>query len=352
MTDPVDPTAWSCPLPLQDVSAIVMGHGGGGHLSAELVQHLFLPALDGDALRELGDAAVVPSTGGRLAFTTDSFVVRPLFFPGGSIGELAVHGTVNDLAMRGAVPRFLSVAFIIEEGLPLETLGRIVERIGRAARDADVTVVTGDTKVVDRGQGDGVYVNTTGIGWIADGVDIRPDRAEPGDAVIVSGTIGDHGMAVMAVREGLAFETDIVSDTAPLHRLVAEMLDTGADLHVLRDPTRGGLASALNEIATASDAGIALDEPAIPVQPAVRAACEVLGLDPLFVANEGKLVAIVPADRADRVLERMREHPAGAEACVVGRVVDEHPGMVVATTGLGATRIVDMLPGEQLPRIC
>ncbi|WP_193525067.1 hydrogenase expression/formation protein HypE [Streptomyces malaysiensis] len=329
-----------------------MGHGGGGALSAELTRHLFLPAYGSEALEGLTDSAAVTLGGARLAFSTDSYVVRPLFFPGGSIGDLAVNGTVNDLAMSGAVPAYLSCAFILEEGTELSTVGRVAHALGAAARAADVAVVTGDTKVVDSGHGDGVYVNTAGIGLIPEGVDIRPRRARPGDAVIVSGPIGQHGIAVLSVREGLTFGTELVSDTAPLAGLVRAMLAVTPDIHVLRDPTRGGLAAALNEIATASGTGVALDEAAVPVPDAVATACALLGLDPMYMANEGRLVAFVPRPQAEMVLEAMRAHPLGHEAAVIGVCVAEHPGMVVARTGLGGTRIVDPPLGEQLPRIC
>ncbi|WP_206282266.1 hydrogenase expression/formation protein HypE [Streptomyces rhizosphaericus] len=329
-----------------------MGHGGGGALSTELTRHLFLPAYGGETLGGLTDSAAVTLGGARLAFSTDSYVVRPLFFPGGSIGDLAVNGTVNDLAMSGAVPAYLSCAFILEEGTELSTVGRVAQALGAAARAADVTVVTGDTKVVDSGHGDGVYVNTAGIGLIPDGVDIRPQRARPGDVVIVSGPIGQHGIAILSVREGLTFGTEVVSDTAPLAGLVQTMLAVTPDIHVLRDPTRGGLAAALNEIAAASDTGVVLDEAAVPVPDAVATACVLLGLDPMYVANEGRLVAFVPRTHADAVLDAMRAHPRGREAAVIGECVAEHPGMVVARTGLGGTRIVDLPLGEQLPRIC
>ena len=350
--NPLDFEGWSCPLPLRDQPNIVLGHGGGGKLSAELVEHLFLPAFSSPQLDGLGDAAEVLLGSARLAVSTDSFVVRPLFFPGGNIGELAINGTVNDVSMTGAQPLFLTCGFIIEEGLPLDVLGRIVERMGAAARAAGVTLIAGDTKVVDKGHGDGVYINTSGIGVIPNGVSISPARAQPGDIVLLSGTIGDHGMAVMSVREGLAFETDIVSDTAPLNGLVADLLAAAPDVHVLRDPTRGGVASSLNEIAAAAGVGIVLEESAIPVRGAVRSACEFLGLDPLFVANEGKLLAMVPASQADAALAALRAHPLGGGAVIIGRVVAQHPGMVVARTTIGGTRVVAMQIGEQLPRIC
>ncbi|MGV9852261.1 hydrogenase expression/formation protein HypE [Streptomyces sp. NPDC003442] len=329
-----------------------MGHGGGGALSTELTRHLFLPAYGGETLGGLTDSAAVTLGGTRLAFSTDSYVVRPLFFPGGSIGDLAVNGTVNDLAMSGAVPAYLSCAFILEEGTELSTVGRVAQALGAAARAAGVTVVTGDTKVVDSGHGDGVYVNTAGIGLIPEGVDIRPQRARPGDVVIVSGPIGQHGIAILSVREGLTFGTEVVSDTAPLAGLVRAMLAVTPEIHVLRDPTRGGLAAALNEIAAASDTGVVLDEGAVPVPEAVATACALLGLDPMYVANEGRLAAFVPRDHAEAVLDAMRAHPLGREAAVIGACVAEHSGMVVARTGLGGTRIVDLPLGEQLPRIC
>ncbi|MBI0313271.1 hydrogenase expression/formation protein HypE [Streptomyces javensis] len=339
-------------MPLRDHPVVVMGHGGGGALSAELTRHLFLPSYGGETLGGLTDSAAVTLGGARLAFSTDSYVVRPLFFPGGSIGDLAVNGTVNDLAMSGAVPAHLSCAFILEEGTELSTVGRVAQALGAAARAADVTVVTGDTKVVDSGHGDGVYVNTSGIGLIPEGVDIRPQRARPGDVVIVSGPIGQHGIAILSVREGLTFGTEVVSDTAPLAGLVQAMLAVTPEVHVLRDPTRGGLAAALNEIATASDTGVVLDEAAVPVPEAVATACALLGLDPMYVANEGRLVAFVPRTHADAVLDAMRAHPLGRGAAVIGACVAEHPGTVVARTGLGGTRIVDLPLGEQLPRIC
>jgi len=348
----IDIQAWVCPAPLRDSPTIVMGHGGGGAMSAELIEHLFLPAFGAAADAELGDSAVVAVGGVRLAFSTDSYVVKPLVFPGGSIGDLAVNGTVNDLAMSGAQPLVLSTAFILEEGTALADIARVASAVGAAAEAAGVRLVTGDTKVVDAGHGDGVFINTAGIGVLADGVDIHPSRADVNDVVIVSGDIGVHGIAVMSCREGLEFGTTVESDTAPLHGLVAAMLATGADVHVLRDPTRGGVAASLNEIAKAAKVGIRLTERDLPIPVPVRDACGLLGLDPLYVANEGKLLAVVPAHDADRVLAAMREHPLGRSAAVIGRCVHEHPGMVVARTGLGGTRVVDLPVGEQLPRIC
>lgn len=351
----LDFEGWSCPLPLRDHDRIVMGHGGGGKLSSELIDHLFLPAFAGPGGVVAGaptDAAVVDAGGVSIAFTTDTYVVQPLFFPGGCIGDLAVHGTVNDLAMRGATPLALSCGFILEEGLELDVLGRIVEQMGRAARTAGVRLVTGDTKVVEQGAADGLYVNTSGIGVVPAGVDIRPERARPGDRVIVSGPIGLHGVAVMSVREGLEFGTDLRSDSAPLNDLVATMLRVTTDLHVLRDPTRGGLAASLCEIAAGAGLGIEYHERAVPVPPEVEAACGFLGLDPVHVANEGKLVAIVADEHAEAVLAAMQAHERGRGAAVIGTVTADHPGVVVARTPIGGTRIVDRPLGEQLPRIC
>lgn len=348
----IDIESWVCPLPLRSAPNIVMGHGGGGAMSAELIEHLFLPAYGTAADTGLGDAAVISVNGVRLAFSTDTFVVRPLTFPGGTIGDLAVNGTVNDLAMVGARPMALSTAFILEEGTALQDIAHVASSLGTAALAAGVRLVTGDTKVVDAGHGDGVFINTAGIGVVDERADIRPQRAAPGDVVIVSGDIGVHGVAVLSCREGLEFGTAIASDTAPLTGLVAAMLDTGADLHVLRDPTRGGVAATLNEIAKAAGVGVALDERSFPIPGEVRDACGLLGLDPLQVANEGKLLAFVhPAD-AERVLAAMHSHPLGVHAAVIGRCVPEHPGMVVARTALGGTRVVDLPIGEQLPRIC
>ena len=348
----IDAEGWTCPIPLRDYPAIVMGHGGGGTLSADLVEHLFKPAFANATLDALADSAVLARPAGRIAVSTDSFVVKPHVFPGGSIGTLAVNGTVNDLAMSGAIPRYLTAGFILEEGFPMATLARIVEDMAAAATAAGVIVVTGDTKVVERGHGDGIYVNTAGVGDVPEGVAIAPQRAVPGDVILLSGPVGDHGMAIMSVREGLAFDSAIESDCAPLNGLVQSMLAAAPDLHVLRDPTRGGLATALNEIARQAGVGMTIEEEAVPVRPAVRSACELLGLDPFFVANEGKLVAIVPAPQADACLAAMRAHPHGAESARIGLVTDRHPGMIVARTGLGAHRVVTMQIGEQLPRIC
>ncbi|MET8811600.1 hydrogenase expression/formation protein HypE [Streptomyces sp. NPDC004549] len=349
---PVDPATWSCPAPLRDQGVVVMGHGGGGALSAELMEQVFAPAYGNPVLAALTDSAVLQLGGAKLAFSTDSYVVRPLFFPGGCLGDLAVNGTVNDLAMSGARPAYLSTAFVLEEGVGLDVVARIARAVGAAAEAAGVTVATGDTKVVESGHGDGVYVTTAGVGLVPDGVDIRPQRARPGDAVIVSGPIGLHGVAVMSVREGLEFGVEIASDTAPLAGLVAAMLDVTSDLHVLRDPTRGGLGAALNEIARASGTGVRLTERAVPVPDEVANACGFLGLDPFYVANEGRLVAFVPREHADAVLAAMRAHPQGTGAALIGECVAEHPGMVTVATGLGGTRVLDLPLGEQLPRIC
>ena len=347
---------FACPAPLRDHPHVILGHGGGGALSRDLIEGIFLPAFSNPLLEQRGDATVIDEAaalgGGRLAISTDSYVVRPLFFPGGSIGELAVYGTVNDLAMSGAGPLVLAAGFILEEGLPMADLAAVVERMAAAARAAGVRIVAGDTKVVERGHGDGVYIHTTGIGVVPPHVQLGAAAVRPGDAVLVSGTIGDHGMAVMSAREGLGFEAPIESDSAPLAGLVAAMLEACPAIRMLRDPTRGGVATSLNELAALAGVGIEIEEQAIPVRPAVAAACEILGLDPLLVANEGKLLAIVPAETAATVLAAMRAHEQGAEAAVLGRVVAEHPRMVVMKTAIGGTRVVPMPIGEQLPRIC
>jgi hydrogenase expression/formation protein HypE len=352
MADPNAFPGFSCPMPLPSKDAVLLGHGSGGRLSNELLRSVILPAFENPVLGRLDDQAIVSVNGSRLAFTTDSFVVKPLFFPGGDIGSLAVHGTINDLAMGGAHPLFLSVAFILEEGLPMETLRLVVASLREASRRAGVDVVTGDTKVVEKGSGDGLFINTSGIGLVPEGLALSSDRARPGDRVLLSGTIGDHGITILAQREGLEFESAVESDTAPLHTLVAAMVDVTDGFRCFRDPTRGGLSSALNEIAAQSRVGIELEERAIPLHDEVRGACEMLGLDPLYVANEGKLVAVVDPKMAESVLEAMRRHPLGREARIVGTVTDTHPGLVTMRTLLGTTRIVDMLSGDQLPRIC
>jgi hydrogenase expression/formation protein HypE len=342
----------TCPVPVPAGDRVLLGHGSGGKLSADLIRDLFLPAFDNPVLSRLDDQAVFSVNGARLAFTTDTFVVKPLFFPGGDIGSLAVHGTVNDLAMGGARPLFLSAAFILEEGFPMEALRRIVESFRKAAQAAAVDVVTGDTKVVEKGSCDGLFINTSGIGLVPDGVRLSADRAQPGDCILLSGPIGEHGIAILAQREGLQFESPVQSDSAPLHTLVAAMLETTGEIHCLRDPTRGGVSSTLNEIAGRSGVGILLEERAIPIREEVRGACEMLGLDPLYVANEGKLIAIVNPNAAEILLEEMRRHPLGREAQMIGTVTNQDPGLVAIRTSLGTTRIVDMLSGDQLPRIC
>lgn len=345
----------NCPVPLPAGDRVLIGHGSGGRLSAELVRDIFLPAMPGKELARLNDQAVVNVPGTRLAFTTDSFVVKPLFFPGGDIGSLAVYGTVNDLAMGGAKPLYLSVAFILEEGFSLNALRRIAESIQKAASKCGVEVVTGDTKVVERDCGDEVFINTAGIGIVPVDVNLSAEKARPGDFILVNGPLGDHGVAIMARREGLEFETTIRSDSAPLHTLVAAMLDVDRErlpIHCMRDPTRGGLSSTLNEIAGQSHVGMLIEEQEIPIREEVKGACELLGLDPLYVANEGKLVAFVHPDSAVEVLKAMRDHPLGRGAQIIGAVTDEYPGIVTLKTRLGTERIVDMLAGDQLPRIC
>ena len=349
---------WTCPLPLQSYPTIVMGHGSGGRMMTDLIEHLFAPAFDNEWLGQMGDASAIDllsiihdPTSEKLAFTTDSFVVSPLFFPGGNIGELAIYGTINDLAMRGAKPLLLSAGFILEEGLPMETLGNIVTAMAQACRRTGVKIATGDTKVVQKGHGDGIYINCSGIGVIPSGVEIGPADARPGDALLVSGTIGDHGIAIMSVREGLTFQTGIQSDSAPLNGLVDAMMAAGP-LHCLRDATRGGMAAVLNELAGSSRVGIEFDECKVPLRPEVKAACEMLGLDPFYVANEGKLVAIVPGESAEQILAAMRRHENGREAAIIGSVVAAHPGLVTAKTFIGGMRVVDVPAGELLPRIC
>jgi hydrogenase expression/formation protein HypE len=342
-----------CPIPISDYPTVTLAHGGGGRLSQILIERLFVPAFANPALEALHDGAVLELDGMRLAFSTDSFIVSPLFFPGGDIGSLAVHGTVNDLAMCGARPLALSAGFILEEGLPMDVLWCIVQSMQRAAAEVGVSVVTGDTKVVERGKGDGLFVNTAGLGVIPPGIQIAPMRARPGDVVLINGPIAEHGIAVMSVREGLQFETELKSDSAPLADLVARILAAaGERVHVLRDPTRGGVASALNEIAASAGVGVRLEETRIPVGEEVRGACEILGLDPLYVANEGKCIAIVAPDVAEAVLAAMRAHPLGAQAVRIGEVVGDHPGKVFMRSRIGGLRVVDMLSGEQLPRIC
>jgi len=358
-TDPAPPPASSigpgpvCPVPLEETQRVLLGHGSGGKLSARLLREEFLPHLGNDILAQLGDAAVLRLGDSDIAMSTDTFVVKPLEFPGGDIGSLSIHGTINDLAMMGARPAFVSAGFVLEEGLDLDVLRRVVRSMGRAATEVGVRLVTGDTKVVERGKADGIYINTTGLGLLDGLFRPSPDRARPGDAIIVSGPIGRHGIAIMAARNALGFETEIESDSAPLIAIVDILRNTvGVETRVLRDPTRGGVASSLNEIAAASRVGIELDEESLPVPGEVGAACELLGLDPLYVANEGILLAFIPESAVGRVIPALRAHPLAAAATRIGCVVDQHPGMVVLRTAIGGTRVVDMLPGDQLPRIC
>ncbi|MFN8643985.1 MAG: hydrogenase expression/formation protein HypE [Candidatus Binatia bacterium] len=342
-----------CPLPDATAATVLLGHGSGGRMTAELLRDLFLPALGNPVLNRLGDSAVFDAAGLRLAFTTDAFVVNPLRFPGGDLGSLAVHGTINDLAVAGARPLALAAAFILEEGYPLADLRGLVASPRAAAHAAEIAVVAADTKVVERGKGDGVYVASSGIGVVPSGVDLAPAHARPGDAVLVSGPVGDHGIAVLSAREGLAFSTAVVSDSAALHHLVGALLTSGAAVRCLRDPTRGGVATVVNELAVAAGAVITLDEPAVPVRPGVRAACEMLGLDPLYVACEGRLLAIVAAADAGRALAALRAHPLGADAAAIGVVSAADAGPPARLrTAFGSTRALGVLPGAQLPRIC
>jgi hydrogenase expression/formation protein HypE len=334
--------------------SIRLAHGAGGRMMVDLIRDTFAPPLDNEYLRQMADSAILPlaTCHLRFAISTDSFVVRPLFFPGGDIGSLAVHGTVNDVAMSGARPLWLTAGFILEEGLEMDVLERVVRSMAEAAREAGVLVVAGDTKVVERGHGDGIYINTAGVGVVMEGVDVGPDRAQPGDVVLLNGAVGDHGIAVLSQREGLAFETELISDSAPLNGLVEALLAAAPHTHCLRDATRGGLAAALNELAWTSNVGIEIEEAAVPVRPAVAAACEMLGFDPLTVANEGKLIAFVPPEEAEAALEALQAHALGQEAARIGAITEEHPGMVLARTPIGGRRVVDMPLGELLPRIC
>lgn len=362
MTDPFHFDSITCPVSWTDSDRVLLGHGSGGKLMADLIERMFLPAWDNPIVSSREDQATLNlddaagnhagRRAGRLAFTTDAFVVRPLFFPGGDIGKLAVHGTVNDLAVGGALPQFLSAAFILEEGLRMNDLQRVVASMRQACRDAGIVLVTGDTKVVDRGKADQMFIITSGIGWVPAGRQLSIHNARPGDRLLLSGTIGDHGMAIMSVREGLEFETVLESDTAPLNGLTEVMLQACPDIRCMRDPTRGGLSSALHELASASQVGVRLHESSLPIRREVRGACELLGLDPLHVANEGKLIAAVPPEAAEKVLAAMRGHPLGRSAADIGSVVAEHPGMVILQSVIGGERVVTMLSGEQLPRIC
>jgi hydrogenase expression/formation protein HypE len=346
---PIEPV---CPLPISDKKTVQLAHGGGGRLMQDLIQDVFLRAFHNPLLDSLHDGATWPVEKCTLAFTTDSYVVRPLFFPGGDIGSLAVHGTINDLAMCGAKPLYLSAGFILEEGLSLDVLQQVVNSMAKAAQAAGVSIVTGDTKVVDRGKGDGIFINTAGVGLVPSGVRVLPTLIQPGDAILVSGDLGSHGVAVLSVREGLTFAGDVRSDSAPLHDVVADLIKSGIAIHCMRDLTRGGLASALNELAIAATVGMAIDESTIPVQEPVRGACELLGLDPLYVANEGRFVAMVPESQAEAALAVMRRHAVAGKAACIGSVTDRQSPPVVLRTVVGTNRILDLLSGEQLPRIC
>src|SRR5437762_157132 len=343
----------ACPVPILDHQQIVLGHGSGGKLTADLIQNVFLPAFTNPYLACLDDQAVLEAEQGRWAFTTDSFVVTPIFFPGGDIGKLAVHGTINDLAMSGAEPLYLSAGFILEEGFPIPDLRRIVASMALAATEAGVAIVTGDTKVVQRGKADGLFINTAGVGIVRATWPLGQTQLQPGDKVLLSGQVGNHGIAIMLAREALEIESDVQSDTAPLQMLVAALLEAAGDgVHCLKDPTRGGVATSLNEMALGSEVSIALDEHTVPIHPEVRGACEILGLDPLTIANEGKLLAIVAPNKADAALAAMRNHPLGRAAMIIGTVQAEPAGMVFLRTDIGGTRVLDMLVGDPLPRIC
>jgi hydrogenase expression/formation protein HypE len=349
----MNPDTFSCPLPRRDDDFISLAHGGGGKLSQQLIEEAFLPEFSNRYLQDMHDGATLNINNAKIAFTTDSHVITPIFFPGGDIGSLSVCGTVNDLAMCGAKPLFISAGFIIEEGFGKPELIKIVQSMQMAAKRADVHIVTGDTKVVDRGKADKLYINTSGIGIVENHIHISPKRAKPGDSVILSGTIADHGIAVLSNREGLTFDTRLHSDVAPLSELVQLILNQAGDkIHVLRDPTRGGVASALNEIAQQAKVGVAIHENEIRVKDEVRGACELLGFDPLYVANEGKFLCIAAQEKAKDIVETMRAHPLGKQATVIGTVTEGHPGRVLLKTGIGGTRIVEMISGEQLPRIC
>jgi hydrogenase expression/formation protein HypE len=350
--EPATGSGLSCPLPVTDHATVLLGHGGGGRLTHQLIERIFLPAFENPQLAARHDGALLTVRGTRLAFTTDSYTVRPLFFPGGDIGTLAVNGTVNDLAMCGARPMFLSAGFVLEEGLPIATLQRVVASMRQSARAAGVQLVCGDTKVVERGKGDGIFINTSGIGIVEHGLTVAPASVLPGDAVLLSGDVGRHGITIMAVREGLELKTTIESDCADVSSLVLDLLDHGIEVHCLRDLTRGGLATALVEIAEAASLQIDIDENAIPVHEQVQGACEILGFDPLYVANEGRFVSLVPPAQADRALSLLRSHPLGAGACLIGRVQSAAAGLVTLRSRIGAWRILDLLSGEQLPRIC
>ncbi len=342
----------NCPIPKSDYENVLLAHGGGGTLTHQLLDKMFFPNFSNNILDVHHDSAILDINKSHLAFTTDSYVVNPIFFPGGNIGDLAINGTVNDLAVSGAKPLYISLSFIIEEGLPMEDLWKIVLTIKAAAKKADVQIVTGDTKVVDKGKGDQIFINTSGIGLIEEGINITPKNCKPGDLILINGPIAEHGITIMSSREGLEFETEIKSDTAPLNHLISEMLYVSKNIHVMRDPTRGGIASTLNEIASSANVGINIYENKIPINEEVNGACEILGLDPLYIANEGKIIAIVAKEDVNKILEIMRKNEFGMDSQIIGEVTDENKGTVVMKTTIGSSRIVDMISGEQLPRIC
>lgn len=344
---------FECPIPIQDYDRVTLAHGGGGKLTLKLIKELFEPLFDNPYLNQLHDGATLPPIKGRLAFTTDSFVVHPIFFPGGNIGSLAVNGTINDLAMCGAKPLYISLSLILEEGLRIKDLWDILVSIKKSADSAGVTVVTGDTKVVEKGKGDGIFITTTGIGELLKNAEISPSRTQKGDLILINDNIAEHGIAIMSCREGISFETQIESDSRPLWSLVEKVLSVGGlDIHVLRDATRGGVSAVLNELAQSSNLGIVVFEEKVPVRDEVKGACEILGLDPMFIANEGVFLVFVSPDIGDTILDVMRGHPLGKNASIIGEVVDDHPGIVTVNTIFGAKRVLDMISGEQLPRIC
>ncbi len=342
----------TCPIPITEYDKVMLAHGGGGSLSNKLIEKMFFSEFDNEYLNKMHDGAVFEIPKGKMAISTDSFVIQPIFFPGGNIGELAVYGTVNDIACCGAVPKYLSLGFILEEGLPMDDLWKIVQSIKFAADKAGVQIVTGDTKVVEKGKGDKIFINTSGVGIVKEGINISPENCKPGDKIIVSGTVADHGTCIMSLRAGLEFETKIESDSAPLNHMIKDILDVSDKINVLRDPTRGGLASTLNEIASSSGKGIMLYENNIPVREDVKGVCELLGLDPLYVANEGKLLVFVAEEDAEKVLDTMRQNEYGENAAIIGEVQETSDKIVKLKTSIGTTRIVDMISGEQLPRIC
>lgn len=342
----------TCPIPISEYERVLLAHGGGGSLSNRLIGDMFVKHFNNDLLNQAHDGAVFKLGNQKLAFTTDSYVVQPIFFPGGNIGDLAINGTVNDLVCCGAKPLYISTGFIIEEGFPMKDLWRVVQSMKTAADKAGVQIVTGDTKVVDKGKGDKIFINTAGIGQVYEGLDINPRNCKAGDIILINGYIADHGVCIMSSRAGLTFETHIQSDSMALNNLLKDMLSVSKNLHVLRDPTRGGIASATNEIAAAANIGIKLFEDKIPIREEVKGACEILGLDPMYIANEGKILVFVPPDEADAVLKIMQQNPAGKSTAVIGEVCTDHKGMVTMETAIGSTRILDMISGEQLPRIC